>query len=381
MHMARVLLSAGAMLTANAAAADVWTLTGRARAGAEYDNNVRLSYTDEIATTELSAEAGATLARQGDAFSLSLEPRASSVHYVDYSELNHTDASLALRARRGSERGRFDLALTGLQDSTLTSELGSTGYTQVNKYHRSGTFTLSPSWQWTERLVAVGQFYGTVHRYVDAEFTGLVDYDYGMAASSLSYGWNERSTLAMQLSAGRLRVPDESGYDKTTYAATLTYTRQLDEHWQTVLSWGPSEIRSRTGTNRGSVYELSATRQSELFNTRAALKREVTPTGQGTLTRRDEASLGFYRALSERLSVNINGIWVRNRNVLSSGGLEVNALRYAAASAGAHWKLTPTWSVSTNIGYAQQRYSTADDTARRGQISFSVNWSGLTRTL
>lgn len=361
--------------------ADAWTLTERGRASADYDDNVLLSYDDAIETAKLSAEAAASLARQDDAFRLRIEPRIATVRYLDAAEFDYTAGYLRLNARQTSERSSLEFALDGTQDTTLTSEEGSTGLTQVNKYHRSAVLSVTPSLQWTERLAAGGQVYATVHRYVDAELTGLIDYDYGMAAGSMSYGLGELSRLSLQISAGKLRVPDDSGYDKTNFAATLTYTKQFDEHWQAVVSFGPSEIRTDAASNSGVVYEVSATRKSELFNMSAAIKREVTPTGQGALTRRDEASLGFYRSLSERASLNVGGRWIRNRNVLPSGGLELNAVRYAGASARFNWSLAPTWSLSLSFGYTQQSHSWIDDTARRRDAGLSLNWSGLERVL
>lgn len=380
--MARALISTGAMLAASGSAqAGVWTLSGRGSAGAEYDDNVRLTYEHAIATTKLAADVAASLAHRGDVFQLQVDPRISDTRYVDHSELNHTNGYLTVDARRSVERSSLALSLTGTQDTTLTSELGSTGLTQVNKRHRSGVFVVSPSFQWTERLEVGGQFYATAHHYVDAEFTGLVDYNYGLAAGNVVYALNERSQLTVRVSAGKLQVPDRNDYDKSNYDATLAYSKQWDEYWKTVLSFGPSVINTSLGENSGTVYGLSATRKSELLNTNMTIRHEVAPNGQGLLSRRDEASLQFHRPLSERTAVRFAGSWVRNRNVLATGDLEVDAVRYADVSASLDWKPKANWSLSLTVGYVQQSQSSNDDIARRRHAGLSVSWMGFDNVL
>lgn len=378
--MARVLFTAGLTMAAGSAHAGVWSWLPSARLNAQYTDNVRLAVHDAEAASSATADLKTSLLRQDDAFSVGFTPRVVAVRYDDYAALNRVDAYVDANAKCTAERGSTALTLSWQQDTTLTSELGSTGLSEVNKRHRSGGATLSGSLLASERISLTGQAFATVHRYVDAENTGLVDYDYGTVAASTVYALAEASQLSLQLSAGRLQVPDYRMLDKNNYALTLNYDTQLNERWHAVLSAGASRVHRRDDYD-GFVYEASVDRKSELLTLRFAGKRSITPTGNGTLARSDRLSLQVSRPLTELVSFSVAAAWTRNRNVAQQGGLDPDSLRYGDIGGNLNWRIAPTWTLSIFVGHAEQRSYGNDRNATRNYGGFNLSWSGIARAL
>lgn len=381
--MARALVTAGLTMATvgSGAQAGVWSWLPSARLSGGYSDNVRLAVRDAEAASSATADLKASLLRQDDAFSASFTPRVLAIRYDDYAALNRVDAYLGADAKRSTERGSTALSLSWAQDTTLTSELGSTGLSEVNKRHRSLGTTLSGYFLASERISLTGQAYATMHRYADAQNTGLVDYDYGTAAASTVYAIAERSKISLQVSAGRLQIPDYRTLDKENYAITLNYDTRLNERWHALVSAGASRVHRLTDDYDGAVYEASVERESELLNLRIAGKRSITPTGNGTLARSDQFSLRVSRPLTERVSFSVAAAWNRNRDIAQQRGLELDSLRYGDVNGNLSWRIAPNWTLSVFIGHTEQRDSDYDRSAKRNYGGFNLNWSGVTRVL
>jgi hypothetical protein len=349
--------------------------------GGSYDDNVRLSNSAPVADHQFVADASGMLAYQDDAYSFRVSPRVLAVRYDNDKTLDRTEPSLLLQGTQSTETGETSLSFSGTQDTTLTSELGLTGLSDVNKRHRLGSLTIARSWSAAERVSVGTQLFASASRYLDAEFTGLVDYNYGSAVLNTSYDWTERSTVTVQASIGKLQVPDVAAYDKTNLAATLGYRVQLAPRWLAELSVGPSLIRTRGRAETGSVYNVSIKRNAEVATIDLSLTRDVTPNGLGLLSRRDQAHLGFTRTLTERWVTDWSATWIRTQNILPAGGRTQDAVQYADITGNLRWRMTPTWSVAVALGSTRQRVGHAQPTATRQHAALNVSWNGLAHTL
>ena len=380
--MARILMSSGLMVagTSTVAHAGVWNVAGQGSIGASHDDNVRLSTQNPIADWSGIADVAGVLSYQDDAVLFSATPRLLAIRYDLDRAYNRTEQYLTLQAQKTTETGSSNLSLSGTQDTTLTSEPGLTGLAEVNKQRRLAALTVGGARNLSERFALNGQLSASASRYVDAQQTGLIDYDYGSAQFSTSYAITARSRLTLQLSAGALQVPDNESYDKVNMAATLGYRLQLAPRWRVNVSAGPSQIRTRDRDQTGEVYDATLTHDAELTSFNLSISKDVTPNGFGLFSRREQLRLSATRSLGERWAVDGSAALVRNRNVLSDLDVEQAAVNYTDLTGSVRWRITPTWDIRFSAGYARQRVG---DTlpAERQYTALNINWNGQVRAL
>lgn len=357
--------------------AAAWSMSEQASVGAGYDDNILLWTDQPRRAANASANLGLHLERHSDALALTLDPRIVAVRYDNYSEFNRTEQYLNATAQHQSELGNMSLALNWTRDTTLTSEAGLTGNTTVNKPHEAFAATFSNVRQWSERWDTSTQLYATTNRYSDAGLTNLVDYNYGAAQFGIDYSLTAASQLSLSGSMSKLQVPDFSYLDKSSDSATLSYSASLAQRWQVKLAFGPSRVRSQFGTEQGTLYQASVTRQSEISNIQLSIGRDITPTGQGVLTRREQVNLVFSRELAERLNLQLRANWIKNNNILLGYGFIYNQVRYSEVNASLNWRLTPTWTASLSGGHTEQSSQYVTGSATRNQVSLGVTWTGL----
>lgn len=381
--MARVFITGGLAFAASNGAtvhAAAWSVSEQVGVSAGYDDNVLLSATRKIRAADANANLSAHVVRQSDAFSLTLDPRIVAVKYDNYSVLNRTEQYLTLAAQRQTELGAASITAAWTQDTTLTSELGLTGITQVNKRHQSIALTVADTKQWTERWGTQTQLYIVGNHYMNAANTGLVNYNYGAAQFDIDYATTESSRLSLQASLGKLQVPDFDSYGKTNASATLNYSVSLAQRWQAKLSFGPSRVRSDLSSEQGTIYAASVSRQSEVLTAQLSFGRDITPTGQGVLTQREQINVTLTRALTDRLSLGLSAASVKNSSFLLAYGITYDAVRYSDYSTSLNWQMTPTWTMSLSAVHTEQRAATDTHSALRNQIALNVAWSGRTHS-
>jgi hypothetical protein len=383
--MARILFTAGALVATagRPAHASAWTASATTGGGVGYDDNVLFVADQPIHDYYGRLDASASLQYVGNHSKVELQPRLAAYDYRSFTLYNRVDQFFKATLGQTTERGKSELFISGSRDTTLTSEVGSTGLTETNRRHNGLQAGWAPEYQATEQVHFGAQFSAQGNRYLDAAQTSLLDYDYGSAAANASYAVTPLASLQLQLSGGRLQVPGQPLRTTKNYAATLGYTRQLGPLWLLDAYIGPSWIQTRTlaGASRGEVYALDATRTSERGTLSLKLHQEVTPNGFGVLSRTQQGTLTMRHSATEHLSFGIAGRWSRTRNLLPLFGFELSRLAYNDFTASADWAPAATWYLSLSVGHGQQGYLNAPQPARRTHAALAFVWTGLERVL
>jgi len=380
--MARVAFTAGlAIASSHSAHAAVWTNAAQGSVRYGYDDNTRMSVQTSPTVNYASTEFTDELSLQTESLSWTLDPRVVLMRYDHDSELNRTETYVTSSLLHQSDTGQSSLQFNWTQDTTLTSEFGSTSLAGVNKRHQASALTMSHGQQWTERFSTQSMLYATANHYMKAQNTGLVNYNYGRAQLDLQYSLTRHSQLSLDFSIGKLQVPNQPEYGKVNQSATLTYTRTFAERWSAKLSAGPSQVKSDFSKESGTVYEFNISRKAEISSLQLKLTRDITPTGQGTLSRRQQLSLTAYRDLTERINLSLTGSAIQSDTLLLSRNLNFYGVRYNDININLGWRWTPTVTLSITAGHADQRQQNVDQLAKRNYASLNLFWSGLTHTL
>jgi hypothetical protein len=372
-----------AAAAASRAHAGAWSANGDASLAAEWDSNVRFATSNVLQDEFAMAQGGLDLRWNGNASYIDIKPRGDTVRYRQFHPYDRSEGFLTVSSRLGGERGTLDFNVDAALDTTLTSERGLTGYTDSNRRRHMLAVELAPTWQFTERATMFADLNASRVHYLDAQRTLLVDYDYESATLGAKRQLSLLSSLSLQASGGAIRVPGTGPSDKDFYSLSLDYQRKLGQLWSTELSYGPSLIRNPAlhSDDRGAVWQANLARQGERFRLAFAASRGVSPSGLGTLVRRDRVGIDLSASLSERLSASASVAWSRIRNSSLAGNFDIARLNYLESTLSLNWKPAATWTISLGAQRYLQTYQGASGTAGKTQALLRCSWNGLEHVL
>ena len=367
------------------AQADEITMSGAAAVNASYNDNLLMNE-DRVGGWYARAEASARFRWAADqALSIGVEPRIASSRYQDRPDLDHTQRYLTMALQSSAEKTGQNLTLSGLEDSTLTSELGVTGLAAVNKTHRSASAVYATNHFFSPSLEGALQLSSSIDRYLDAVGTGLIDYQYSTGSATINYKLSDRSAALIQVGAGVLLVPNQSNliagndYDKKDFDVMIGLTHSITPQWKASISAGPSQVRSSQSVDKGSAYNAALTHTSESMTMNLQLGRDVTPNGYGVLSRRSQVKFDVNKTINEKLSSGISLVSVRNNYLKTDNDKAVVAVDYREINGNIRWAFYQTWSLAFSAGYAWQDQGTRE--AKRNFASLAISWKGLDQRL
>lgn len=374
---------AGAALCAQQAAAAEWQVTPSGHVGTSYADNPRLLAEGGSSSSGAIGEMKASLKRLTDRSELALRPRFVSARYSDDESLDSDDQFVTAGYRWVGERSEWNSELGLTRDTTLTSELGSTGLVQSNRRHEAASLTVSPEVMFTERVSGGLQMFLVDNRYVDADATGLVDYRYTALSLFSTVVLSESgSALTVTAQSGELSTGGFFGSETRDGTLRLGWSFQPWLLWTATLSAGPSMVETDAGSDSGFVFDSEVKRQGDRWSLTANAGRNQSPTGRGVLTRRDEIKLSFNRSITERLSANVAARWVRSEDLLQQqGSATTYHADYSQLGVGANWRLSRDWSLSLQLSANTQNYELAAERANGYRASLSMVWNGQPQSL
>lgn len=365
------------------AAAVIWPSSGGAAwttepwmdMQAEYYDNIRLipDRSEDVVGGLLGA--GVQVRRVDERHSLRLVPSLRLTRYDSDEDLDSNDKSIKGEWRSSGERSAWELDGEWTQDSTLTSELEVSGLVQARK-QRDKRF-ISPSYNYVvnaRNTLGVGLAHTQVD-YADAEFTGLVDYDYSSADLSWAHQWSERIQLIGAVFAARLHVVQFDN-EIDTSGAQLLLNAAFNQRWDGRFSAGlrRTEGQGVSGQeDQGWLADVRLVNKDELGRWQLGLSRSVDPSGTGVLVQRDQLLVSREQNLGPKWRAAVSAHWSENQDLQS---LAVRRDReYRTASFRLSRLLTPTWSVDARYSYAWQQYAGTTNQAERNAFFLGVHYN------
>lgn len=378
----RIMLTAIAIAAGGASPAADWSKTLEAATNATYLTNPQLQAGSNLADRSALLTVDGNTTMQTERGQLSVTPRFSMTRYQRETGLDINTGSIDLASVEKLERGQWTLSGQALTDSTVTSELGLTGITNVNRRHDAGTVSMGYQYFSTERLSWQLQGTWAVTRYSDALRFGLTDYDYASVQFGPTWNFSERVLGSLNFEADQ--ITPQAGSIEKDYSANLVLKRSFSEQYSWKASVGATRVDTGTsGSGTSSVFELDATRQGERVQWNVAVKRAVLPIGLGLLAREDVATLGMVVSTSERSDLNVSLNIIRSDPVTLSlhlaPGISLNYQVYSGASWGqatAEWRyhFSPHWAVSAAYQQARARNYNVTQWANGNQARLGILW-------
>ena len=325
--------------------------------------------TDELA--QLSVD-GKTTA-QTELGELTVTPHFSSTRYDHDTALDLDTGSLDLAYQRKLERGQWNFDAQALTDSTVTSELGTTGLTEINRRHYANSLSVGYQYLLSERLSCLvqGAWQGT--RYTDALQFGLTDYSYASALVSPTWSLSDRMQGSLNLSVGRL-APDV-GFRQDSDSLALQLEHKVTEQYSWRASAGATHTDAGSaGTTTDWVFELAASRQTERVHWDVSVKRAVLPIGLGYLAPQTAATFALAVAATERSAVSLSLAGLRTDEVKYGNLILASGATWVQGSVEWRFNLSPRWTVSGTYQHGRSRGLEASVWADADQARINVTW-------
>lgn len=367
-----------ALLSGPRSAATEWSAIASVVGNGEWNDNPRMLAGDVESVTGLNAFAGFDLQGQTDVLALSASGSLRSYRYDEDPTLDRDDQFVNAFMRRDFERQRIEIGAGIDRESTLTSELESTGRVSVNK--RRNTGRVSPAWEYDlseDVSLRVGGSYSDVH-YEDAAGTGLVDYSAGSGSANATWVPNEFNQATLGIYASEVRTPSR-GQETDSYGWQGTLRRDLGDN-----SVATFKLGSRRTTLTYNIFSnlierpdegwlLGAEYAREFVYSRvgAGIARTADPSG-GVLQQRDRIYGSISRELTAFTSISFTGDVSEFRDLTGTGNEQRRDYRRADVSY--YWQFSQGWRLSAAYTYTWQRYELTGIDSSQSIARIGVSW-------
>jgi hypothetical protein len=339
------------------------------------ESNPRLELEPAGDQQAMAANLGLRMGIQSETTDIALSSSAAWRQYSEDRSLDRTDLRMDMSMQQASSERVSWLALaSATRDTTLTSELGTSGETRVGYRHESLGAQLRPQWRISERWTATMQLQ-TQHEFYPSAESGLSDYQYHSVGLVSSWRRSPRDTLGIVIRGGQLQVSGAL-VDATDSSALLEYSLTFDERWNLRLAGGPAWARGTGPTQQGESFSFDLTRGAQYAAVSLSADRSIAPTGRGYLTRRDSLSLQLSRNLATHLSGNLSARYIRSRNVAGALEFTTDDVRYRRVDAGLNWMLSPQWATEMHAGYSDQQRSANGLRSSGVDLGLGIRWNG-----
>ncbi|MEJ0036275.1 MAG: transporter [Gammaproteobacteria bacterium] len=368
-------------LASGSALAAEWTFTPWSDFSTQTQQNPGLS-SDENHKNDVSngfaGTAGLGVVRKTEHLSLNLAPVIRAYRYADNASLDRDEEQLNFSFDWLGEKISWRAGANAARDTTLTSELGTTGLTQGNQRHETWSVSAGPSWSLTERWQLASNVGTSANRYPD-EHDSLSNYSYSTALLSTTYVLNEKVVVSLYGTAGRLDS-EGNGANTDDRSANVEVRYTLSPLSSVGASIGRSWVTSDAGRTQGLLYSVNASRVFEKGLLAFSMSRRQSPSGRALLTEADEARLSFVTQFTERLSATVGASYSKRRNVLQVFDVDLERVRYTRADVSLSWRMAPNWSLGFGGSYAIQQVGSAflndDLTGRGSEVRLGLSWNG-----
>jgi hypothetical protein len=204
-------------------------------------------------------------------------------------------------------------------------------------------------------------------------FDGLLD-DYTNGRVNVSYqrSWSPRYSMIVT-GTYRQYVPD-LGEEKTGAGFKAGIEGELSENVRLRALAGLEETKGETGGSvREPVWEMSLVRQLQTIELLAQYRRNISGSGSGTVSSRDEINLYLTRELNERISAGL-GVRAYTINALEGDVENFDERDYVQLRAQFIWNLTRKWFVQADYRYTFLNRQLIGESANSNDISIWLSY-------
>lgn len=399
-HHCLVLCGVLLSLQAGSSRAAEWSVEPSVGLRADYDDNINLSPAPHPSVWGLKLSPDVKFSGETETLKVTGELNLRINRYFGEDGLDTIDHTLSLRSDYKAERDLVGLNIDSIRDSTLVSELATTGAAQARR--QRNLLTANPTWSraLTEVTSLRASYSYTDVRYDDSAGSGLINYEDQSASVGIQSKLDERSSISVaafydryetkpaQIRASTYGV--QGGYDHAfsetlqgSFIVGLRKTQStIDSH--ALVCDGPiilgfclgtvTEVTSvQKETSSGYTLNGSLLKRWETDTVSGQLSREINPSGVGSLIETDRIQVIWTKEWSPTLSSNISAAAYRSRYI---GGVVTDSdSRYYTVEPRLTWRLAEGWALDAGYSYARQKYETVPVEASRNVVYVNLTYA------
>jgi hypothetical protein len=395
-----------ALAACGSARADEWLVERSVSARVAHNTNLSLLPGTNDPTDIFTLSPGARFASRTESRDLGADLRLNINRYGGKSQLNYVGYAVSGNGSWVNERNAWGLNLTSVRDTTLQTELATTGVVQAMRVRT--LFGAAPYWSYalSETLQARLDYQFTAVRYEPG--SGLVNNNTQTLNAGLQKSLSERTSAGATVSYGRFRTdPDvsETDFQTLSFNAIHDFTERLKlnanvgiQRTQTdikqvvfvcpatgqvndplcallggldpLFTFVPETVVSHFDDHTW-VANIAASYASEKSTFEAVFARDLNPTGNGLLVRTERLQFAYKRSIDERLSFSLEAGALYSRYVTASGG----QAWYQRTAGTVQWQADPYFSLSLGVSHLEQRNGAQAPKAYADEIFLNAVYS------
>ncbi len=396
LHRARALIVSLSLTASFLASGAEWKIDPRLSFRAGYNDNLRLSTTNEVSTAGATFSPSARFSVATPTSGASGNLRFDFRRFEADSDLNDDNIRFEANSFHNLERSRLGLDLAFVKDTTLDSQLAATGLV-FDRVPRQRT-TIAPEWSYSlsERTRLSANYGYTDVKYNNSGANVFVDYTVNNAQASLTRMMSEQTTASITLSRSESKNDNDiksininlQGGASHRFSETLSATlfagvRRTEVDFSrtslqpvfngTTIVFVPV-TQAFTNSDSGYTFSASVTKNFLRGETGLSVSRGISNDINGQpieVTRL--SSTNRYR-LSEIMSVGLNlELYNSKFSSIAGNGQDRN---YYQIQPTFTWAFKQFWSLSGSYRYRKQTFSGSggDATQNAAYLTLTYDW-------
>jgi hypothetical protein len=375
-----------------------------ARSTMRLEDNVRGTSANPEAAWGFDTGGGVSISRSTGVLRSELKPKFNLRRFIVGSNLDADEYSVALNNEWAGDKFRANVDTSYARDSTLTTE--GPDVRRINDVKNRDSLTVAPSitYALSERTSLQSTFLFNDVTYIDAIDSGLVDYQYILGSTGVTYSLWDGLDLFASFVVSNFDVPDLN-------STTRSYTEKIGGTWRAseslsmsaALGWILNDIKfeeleavlvaqpvprfevvsvaKRTSSN-GPIASVSIEKAFAQSVMRFDYTRQVSPSGRGAQSESDSMAFKHVHNLSQRLSLSLDGLYeIRAAqggdsvpNAINAGDLNRD---YFEVKAGLRYQLTEEWATSASYRFGHRKNTgLQSDIAETNSFYLTVDYNG-----
>lgn len=379
----RLTLTTTLLTAAVPVTAQEWRIQPTFDVGVTYDDNIALDPENPESGFGPSARAAVRAQRSTEASRLGLLAGLSLNEFAENSGLSNVAAFVGADGSHLTSRNQFRLNLSLSTQSTLTSEIATTGVRDANGQQ----YQLDIRPGWTYRLSERSTL-GVNAGYTDVFYDGLDDAslsDYRSGYLSFIAGRRLTEIAGLSVVASYGRYESQGGENESENVALqlgadyrVSETLSIDGLFglrRTEAVFPDTVGRSVTEDSTGPTYSVSIQKRLARgggLNLRAL--RELIPSGAAEVLDTASLQLGYVYPVNERMAFTFTSRAYRNRQ--PGGETSTSDRTYADGQLGLSYQIRQGWRVSLRYSHRWQEQDEEQSSAQSNRFTLSLAWSG-----
>jgi len=357
-----------------------WYSESSARLRSAYDDNIRLTSGDHNAVVGMILAGTIKAGQRTETSNIKLKGGVALKKYSGEKGLDTNNFDLGVDVTHRTERNKFTLTTAVKLDSTLTSEIQSSGWMWAHKRRIKKNFALSWTHSLSERASLKLGYSHINTDYKNAKNTNLSNYTYQSLEATLSYALSQKTVVSSTLTSSLYKGSNRTKTEVQDFGVSVGITHNFSEKFSAGGGVGVRYSDTEYTTSRiddhntdtGFLLNANVKRIFERTMINGLFSRSVLPSGAGALLITDKLSVEIDYRVDERLSLNLVSTAYQNSSADEDNKFYDRI--YYSIQPKIRWKIARRWLIEGSYRYRYQRYDTGDLTADSNAIYLSAKY-------